>query len=81
MKRNLSYIALIAGAMLLGAQTSGPKTFGTPEEARDAMLQAAANGLDNVMAIFGPGSAEIMRTGDPIQDQKLLEDFNRRAAE
>ena len=80
MIKRLIYVALTAGAMLF-AQLGGPKTFGKPEDARDALIQAAASGLDAVKALFGPLSSTIVRTGDDVQDQKLLADFNRRAAE
>ena len=79
MRHKLTYLAL--GAMLLSAQTTGPKTFATAEEAKDALIQAAAKGLDAVKEIMGPGSADILRSGDPVQDKALVEQFNRRVAE
>jgi hypothetical protein len=79
--KKLTYLSLFGGVALLVAQTAGPKTFGTPEEARDALIQAAAKGLDEVRTLFGPGAADIVRTGDAVQDKKALEEFNRRAAE
>jgi hypothetical protein len=80
MMKKLSYITLVTGTILFG-QVGGPKTFGKPEDARDALIQAAASGFDAVNALFGPFSSTIVRTGDDVQDQKLLADFNRRAAE
>jgi hypothetical protein len=77
MKKTLTTLILIAGTMLFGATAGGPKTFGSPEEARDALLQAAASGLDAVNELFGSGSAEIVRTGDAVQD-KLHWKFNKR---
>jgi hypothetical protein len=79
--KKLTYLSLFGGVALLVAHTAGPKTFGTPEEARDALIQAAAKGLDEVRTLFGPGAADIVRTGDAVQDKKALEEFNRRAAE
>jgi hypothetical protein len=72
---------LLGGTLLLAAQTSGPKTFSSPEEARDALVQAALAGLDAVRTLFGPGSAEILRTGDDVADRNHLIAFNRQAAE
>ncbi len=72
---------VLSGTALLHAQTVGPKTFSTPEEARDALVQSAAKGWDAVREIFGPSSAKILRTGDPVQDQTLLDNFKRRASE
>jgi hypothetical protein len=68
-------LLLITAAALLIAQSSGPATFGTPEEAKDALIQAAANGIDAVRALFGPGSADIVRTGDEVEDQIVIERF------
>jgi len=81
MTKRLTCVTFLAGAALLLAQTGGPKTFSTPEEARDALVQAAASGLDAVKTMMGPGSADILRTGDEVQDKTLLDNFNRRAAE
>lgn len=81
MTKTLTCIVLLAGGTLLVAQPQGTRTYGTPEEARDVLVQAASHGLDSLKALLGPGSSEILRTGDNIQDAKLLEDFNRRAAE
>jgi hypothetical protein len=66
---------------LTAQQTAGPKTFGTPEEARDALLQAAAKGLEEVRALMGPEAVDIVRTGDAVEDKKVLERFRQRAAE
>jgi len=79
--RTLTFLTLLAGAALLSAQT-GPKTFATPEAARDALVQAAAKGdMDTLREILGPGSPDILRTGDPVEDKALLDRFNTRAAE
>jgi hypothetical protein len=56
-------------------------TFSSPEEARDALIQAAAKGMNKVRELFGPESADILRTGDPVEDKILLDKFNRRARE
>ena len=77
----LSCITLLAGASLLVAQTPGPKTYATPEEARDALVQGAAGGIEALRTAIGPGSTKIVETGDEVQDKKLVEDFRRRVAE
>ncbi|SPE23900.1 conserved exported hypothetical protein [Candidatus Sulfopaludibacter sp. SbA3] len=81
MRTTVTYLALLAGAGLLGAQTAGPKMFHTPEEARDGLIQAAAKGLDAIKEMMGPGSADILRTGDEVADNNLLEKFKTRIAE
>ena len=77
----LTFVILIAGTALLTAQTAGPATFATPEEARDGLMKAVADGPDAVRTLFGPGSADIIRTGDAVEDKNVLERFNRLAAE
>jgi DUF2950 family protein len=81
MKRQILYITWITTAVLMGAQNPGPKTFGSPEEARDALIQAAAAGVDALRDLLGPGSADILTTGDPVQDKTIVERFKRQTAE
>jgi len=81
MRQRLTYIAILAAAGVLGAQTVGPKTFSSPEEARDALIQAAAKGLDAVREMMGAGASEILRSDDEVQDKALLEKFRQRVAE
>src|SRR5579872_5626380 len=81
MKKTLAYIVLLAGAGLVGAQVAGPKMFGSPEEARDGLIRASAAGLDAIRDLMGPGSGDILRTGDEVADRNLLEKFKQRIAE
>jgi len=74
-------ILILLGAALLVAQTGGPATFNSPEEARDALMQAAEKGLDSVKALFGPGSEGIVRSGDEVADQNVVARFRQLAAE
>jgi hypothetical protein len=80
MTKRLTTLIFLAAA-LVAAQTGGPKTFATPEEARDALVQAAASGLEAVKPLLGAGAGDALRTGDAVQDKRLLEQFYRRAAE
>lgn len=77
----VSYLTLFASAALLVAQTGGPKTFSTPEEARTALIQAATAGGAELKSLMGPESVEVLRTGDEAQDKELLQKFNQRVAE
>jgi len=81
MTKRLTYIALLAAAAQLVAQPQGTKTYATAEEARDAVIQAASQGIEALRIVFGPGSTEVVRTGDSVLDNKLVADFSRRAAE
>src|SRR5690349_1403151 len=77
MKRFRSLI----GVGLLLAFAAQAKTFSTPEEAKDALIQAASQGLDAVKDLFGPESAALLRTGDAVEDKAVLTRFNVLAAE
>ena len=81
MTKKLICITFLTGAMLLAAPTAGPKTFGSPDEARDALVSAAANGMEALRELLGPDSGAILRSGDEIADKELLAQFNKRAAE
>lgn len=81
MMRRLNLIVLVAAVGLMADTTGDRKTFSSPEEARDALIQAAVKGVDEVRALFGTGSADILRTGDETEDKAVVDSFNRLAAE
>lgn len=52
------------------------KLFASPEDAGNALLEAAKSGDQNAgLAIFGPDSKEIISSGDPVQDKATVEKF------
>ncbi len=52
------------------------KVFVSPEDAGNALQAAAKAGDQNALiAIFGPDSKEIIFSGDPVQDKKVMEAF------
>jgi Protein of unknown function (DUF2950) len=58
------------------AAGSSQKTFASPEEAGKALLDAAKAGdQDTVLAIFGPGSKEVIYSGDATQDKETASRF------
>jgi hypothetical protein len=79
--KRLTYSIMIAGAMLFAAPGTDVKRFSSAEKARDALIEAAAQGLHAVKALFGPSSAEILRTGDEVADKNVLIRFNTLAQE
>jgi len=57
---------------------AAPKTFASPDEAGKALADAAkSQNQDAVLAIFGPGSAAIISTGNPPEDKAALNGFAR----
>jgi hypothetical protein len=56
--------------------TAAAKTFASPDEAGQAILAAAKSGnQDAILAIFGPESKEIIRSGDAAQDKENVDAF------
>jgi hypothetical protein len=52
------------------------KTFASPDEAGNGLLEAAKSGDQNaVLAIFGPESKEIIFSGDAVQDKATVDAF------
>jgi hypothetical protein len=81
MWKKLAFTILVAGLVHGVGQSNGAKTFATPEEARNALIQAAAKGLDDVKSLMGPDANEIMRTADPVEDKRILDRFNELVAQ
>ena len=65
------------------AQAKAPAvmTFASPQQAVDAIIQAAGSGVPALLAILDPGGKDLVDTGDPVQDQKDRADFIRLAKE
>ena len=88
MKTRMRALASIAalGLSALSFQTaappSGPRTFDTPREAADALVQAAQAGdVAAILAIYGPAGKDIIVSGDPVQDKNDIAEFAERARE
>ena len=58
------------------ANQAGPKTFASPRDAGRALADAAkAQSQDEVLAIFGSGSADIVSSGNAEEDKASLNGF------
>ena len=60
-------------------ETQGaPKTFASPGEAGKALADATSSqNRDTILAIFGPGSVDIISTGIPAEDKSAMEGFTQ----
>src|SRR5271169_5686176 len=69
--------ALAAGIALVPAiAQTGQKTFATPREAAQALVDAAAaNDVAAMLQIFGPGGKDIVQSGDAAEDKASREQF------
>ncbi len=60
----------------------GPRTFDTPRQAADALVQAAEAGdVQAIVAMFGPAGKDIIPSGDPVEDKNDMARFAERARE
>jgi hypothetical protein len=71
----LSFLACNKNEPSTPAQAA-PKTFAKPEDAGNALADAAkSQSQDEVLAILGPGSADIVSSGDAAEDKTALAGF------
>jgi hypothetical protein len=70
-------VVLAAGiAVIPGAAQTGQKTFATPQEAAQALVDAsAANDTAAMLQIFGPAGKDIAQSGDAASDKERREQF------
>jgi len=55
---------------------TGPRTFAKPDDAGTALVAATKTGDRNaLLAIFGPGSTDLIFSGDDAQDKRTAENF------
>lgn len=65
-----------------GANTPSQKTFGTPQEAADTLVQAASSyDVPELLEILGPEGKDFIASADPTRDKKLAADFAAKARE
>lgn len=57
-------------------EKSAQKTFNSPSDAGEALLEAAKSGdQGTLLAIFGPDSKEVLFSGDAVKDKDNTQDF------
>jgi hypothetical protein len=65
-----------------GAPAAGPRSFNTPQQAADAVVEAADKfEVAALVEIFGPGGEDVVLTGEYPQDRKRALDFAAKAHE
>ena len=78
--RLLSKITILAGAAMLilalSSLAQAQQRFKTPEEAVEALVKAARSGdSKSVVSILGPGSQELVSSGDPVEDADVRKEY------
>jgi hypothetical protein len=78
----LTITLLLAGTAGLSAQQPTQRTFPTPQEASQALIDAADHN-DNaaLLKLFGPQGTDIVESGDSAEDKTSQANFARRAHE
>ena len=65
-----------------GTSQAAQKTFATPKEAANALVQAAANfDVPTLKEILGPGSEDLVSSEDSVQDKNRTAEFVTKARE
>ena len=65
-----------AGSPSKSARGGAQQSFATPEEAASALVEAMrGKDLRNIHSVLGPGSGNLIRSGDPIQDAQMRDAF------
>ncbi len=73
---------MLAVAALLSAQQAGERSFASPQEAAQALMNAATqNDTAALLKLFGPRGMDIVQSGDPAEDKDSRAEFARRAGE
>jgi hypothetical protein len=69
-------VLVICWAACTKSENSSSKVFQSPDEAGDALLQAARSGDQNALVmVLGPESKELISSGDPTEDKTIVDAF------
>jgi hypothetical protein len=80
-KRVAAFVALCLSVSVPGytVENAEPSRFRTALDAVDALQRAVKKGDDAVLLkLFGADAADILHTGDPVQDRQTLKQFGER---
>jgi hypothetical protein len=73
---------ILAATGLDAAPQAVQRTFATPQEAAQALIDAAGqNDTAALLQLFGPDGRDIVESGDPAEDKNARAEFARRAHE
>jgi hypothetical protein len=71
----------VATAQGQTAPPAGPKAFGTPQQAAEALIKAAgAYDVPELLAIFGPDGEDFIESADPVHDKNNAQAFAKEAS-
>jgi len=77
-----TFALILTTAALEAAPAAGPRTFATPQEAAQALVDAAEkNDTAALLLLFGPQGKDVVESGDPAEDKNARAAFAARAHE
>src|SRR5580700_4978215 len=80
--KNLSFAAALVAAAATLLPAAGERTFSSPQEAAQALLEAAGkNDTEALLKLFGPEGRPIVVSGDAAEDKNGRDEFARLAHE
>ena len=68
-------VSMLGTASIGLAAEAKQQTFGTPEDAVQALVTAAKAGAEAMMGVLGPGSKDVVQSGDAVADKTGRERF------
>src|SRR5215207_380470 len=69
-------VVLATGLKANGQTSTKAKAFATPQEAANALIEAAEKFDETALSeILGPGSYDIIHTGEPARDREVAKEF------
>ncbi len=75
-------VSFLIAAVMHAAPRESPRTFASPQEAIQAIIEAAEhNDGAALLQLFGPDGKDILESGDPAQDKDVRAEFARSAHE
>jgi hypothetical protein len=82
MLKNVSFAAALVAAAAMLLPAAGERTFTSPQEAAQALIDAAGkNDTEALLKLFGPEGRSIVVSGDAAEDKSGRDDFARLAHE
>lgn len=78
----LAFVASAQTPTKTAAHVAKARTFATPQEAADALIDAAEKyDVAGLEEIFGPGARDVVDTGEPARDRQIVGEFAKKARE
>ena len=72
----LAHLAMVVGGLVIASAAMAQQGFRSPEEAAEALVAAVrADDQKEVVKVLGPGSMDVISSGDAVNDENLRKAF------